>query len=365
MKVFLGTILLLGCLQGAIACVLLFRSKRHRQANRLLGVLILLISLATFKVYTNTLGWWDQGLIPILIANFVPFFIIMPLGPLIYFYVKSCLDPRFVMGKGDRKHFWPVVLDFVPVLTVILYLALLQFGAARPNDGRWGLFVDGYNDYVDIPRWISATIYIWAAWRVLLQAPPTEATRWIRQLLRGFMIFQCIWLVFLVPQELPGPGDWLIGHLGWFPLYVPLVVLSYWLGIKGYLQSQALPVPGAPLPVSLVQPTLRILDRLMADEKLYRNPDLNLSLLASRAGVAPKTLSTVLNQHLGKSFNEYVNEYRVREVQGRLLGGDSRELTIAGLAYESGFNSLPTFQRAFKAISGVTPREFMVKSGLE
>src|SRR6185503_12608181 len=99
MKLFLGTILLCGCLQGVIACVLLFRSKRHRQANRLLGVLILLISLATFKVYTNANGWWDQGLAAILIANFVPFFLIMPVGPLIYFYTRSCLDPRFTLGK--------------------------------------------------------------------------------------------------------------------------------------------------------------------------------------------------------------------------------------------------------------------------
>ncbi|HTJ13244.1 MAG TPA: helix-turn-helix transcriptional regulator [Dinghuibacter sp.] len=365
MKVFLGTILLLGCMQGVIAAVLLFRSKRHRQANKLLGVLILLISLATFKVYSNAQGWWDQGLIPILIANFVPFFIIMPVGPLVYFYVKSCLDPRFELPRKDRRHFWPVLLDLVPVLTVFLYLALVAFGMERPNDARWGVFIDDYNDYVDIPRWLSVTIYVWAAWRLLRKAPAAEAARWIRQFLRGFMVFQCIWLVFLVPQELPGSGDWLLDHLGWYPLYIPLVVLSYWLGIKGYLLSQALPVPGTPLPVSLVQPTVQVLERLMAEEKLYRNPDLNLSLLASSAGVAPKTLSTVLNQHLGKSFNEYVNEYRVREVQGRLRGGASRDLTIAGLAYESGFNSLPTFQRAFKAISGVTPREFMVKSGIE
>jgi AraC-like DNA-binding protein len=38
---------------------------------------------------------------------------------------------------------------------------------------------------------------------------------------------------------------------------------------------------------------------------------------------------------------------------------ESRELTIAGLAYECGFNSLPTFQRAFKATAGMSPKEFL------
>ena len=363
MNLFLGTLLLLGCLQGVVACVLLFLSKRHRQANRMLGVLILLISLATFKVYTNGAGWWDQGLAPVLIANFVPFFVIMPVGPLIYFYTKSCLDPRFRLGKRDRVHFYPVLLDLVPVLTACLYVGLMVLGKARPGDGRWGVFIDTYNVYVDIPRWVSVTAYVLASWRMLGNASGVGVKRWLRQFLLGFMIFQGIWLLHLIPYELS--ADWGLGHVGWYPLYIPLVVLSYWLGIKGYLSLQALPVPGAVLPRSAVQPIILTLERLMLEEKLFQQPDLNLSKLAKLAGMAPKTLSAVLNQHLGKSFNEYVNEYRVREVQGRLLGGDSRELTIAGLAYEAGFNSLQTFQRAFKAISGVTPSEFMLKSGIE
>lgn len=331
----------------------------------MLGVLILLISLATFKIYTNGMGWWDQGLVPILIANFVPFFVIMPVGPLIYFYTKSCLDPRFVLGKRGRIHFYPVILDLVPVLTACLYVGLMVLGKAQPGDGRWGTFIDTYNVYVDIPRWTSVTVYLWASWRLLRDVRSMEVTRWLRQFLFGFMIFQGIWLPHLIPYEWPATGDWLIDRLGWYPLYIPLVVLSYWLGIKGYLSLQALPVQGAVLPRSAVQPIILTLERLMLAEKLFQQPDLNLSKLAKLAGVAPKTLSAVLNQHLGKSFNEYVNEYRVREVQGRLLGGDSRELTIAGLAYEAGFNSLQTFQRAFKAISGVTPSEFMLKSGIE
>ncbi|HVU57282.1 MAG TPA: helix-turn-helix transcriptional regulator [Puia sp.] len=375
MKTFFGTILLLGCLQGVVACVLLFRSKRHRQANRMLGVLILLISLATLKVYANANGWWD-GHSPalVLISNFVPFFLIMPVGPLLYYYTKSCLDPRFTFGKRDRIHFFPVILDLVPVLTAFLYVGFLAVRWARPEDGpRWGAFIDAYNDYVDIPRWISVSAYLWASWRLLRHmrsdgvrsdgSRGMEAKGWLRQFLLGFTMFAGVWLLYLIPYELA--TDWMLDHLGWYPLYIPLVVLSYWLGIKGYLSLQTLPAPGAVLPVSVAQPVVLALERLMQVERIFLDANLNLSQLAKRAGVAPKTLSAVLNQHLGKSFNEYINEYRVREVQERLLGGGSRELTIAGLAYEAGFNSLQTFQRVFKAVSGVTPSEFMLKSGIE
>lgn len=362
---FLGTLLLLGCLQGVVAFVLLYWSGRHRRTARLLGILILLISLATFKVYTNSQGWWDHGLVPILIATFVPFFLIMPVGPLVYFYVKLSLQSGSVLDKRGRRHFFPVVLDLVPALTALLYVVLLCFHKVTPGDGRWGDFIDTYNVYVDIPRWISVTVYVFASWRLLRNAGSTEVTRWLRQLLWGFTIFLAIWLLYLVPYVLPASGDWLVGHLGWYPLYIPLVILSYWLGIRGYLSSKTLPVPSAQIDRTVTQATLQTLEQLMSGEKLYRDPELSLARLAIRVGVAPKILSSVMNQHLGKRFNEYVNEYRVREVQDRLLNGECRAQTIAALAYESGFNSLQTFQRAFKAISGITPSEFVLKSGFE
>lgn len=366
MTIVLRTILLLGCLQGVVICVLLFGSRRHRQANRLLGLLILLISLASLKVYGSAQGWWDSGLVPVLIANFVPFFLIMPIGPLVYFYARSCLDPRFVMTKGDRIHFFPVIIDLVPVLTAFLYVGLGALGLIRHGPQAWGAFIDGYNVYADIPRWVSVTIYVGAAWRALRGRRASEdPTRWLGQFVVAFLIFQGIWLVYLVPYVFPVSGDWLLDRLGWYPLYIPLTVLSYWLGIRGYLQSQIVPVPGAALPEAVVRKTAGVLLRVMEEDRLYRNPDLSLSFLAEQTGIPPKTLSAVLNQHLHKSFSEFVNEYRVREVQERLLKGGARERTIAGLAYECGFNSLPTFQRAFKSVSGVSPKEYLIKSGIE
>jgi AraC-like DNA-binding protein len=368
MNLLLRTVLLLGCLQGAISCILLFRSKRHRQANRLLGVLILLTSLATLKVYGDAEGWWDGGLVPILIANFLPFFLIMPIGPLVYFYTRSYLDSRFVFGKRDRVHFHTVWLDLVPVLVAWLYVILGAFGLTPHGPQAWGQFIDEYNVYVDIPRWISVTVYLvfsWRAFKVADTGVSAESLRWLKQFLGGFLVFQAVWLLYLIPYIPTASGDWMLDHLGWYPLYIPLTILSYWLGIKGYLLSQVLPVSGTLLPDTTVTRTIRTLLRSMEEDKVYRNPDLNLSMLATHTGTAPKTLSAVLNQHLHKSFNEFINEYRVREVQGRLLDGGARERTIAGLAYECGFNSLPTFQRAFKSVSGVSPKEFLLKSGIE
>jgi len=101
------------------------------------------------------------------------------------------------------------------------------------------------------------------------------------------------------------------------------------------------------------------LKKSMEGDRLWLNPDLDLTMLALHSQIPSKTLSAVLNQHMNKTFNEFINEYRVQEVSKRLLLPESRSLTIAGLAYECGFNSLPTFQRAFKSVIGHSPKEFL------
>jgi len=67
----------------------------------------------------------------------------------------------------------------------------------------------------------------------------------------------------------------------------------------------------------------------------------------------------VLNQHLHlKVFNEFVNEYRVEVFKEKLQDRQWINLTIAAIAYECGFNSQATFQRAFKQSTGFSPSEF-------
>ena len=96
----------------------------------------------------------------------------------------------------------------------------------------------------------------------------------------------------------------------------------------------------------------------MEEDKLYLNPNLSLHVLAQHTGLAQKNISAVLNQHLNKSFNEYVNKYRVGEFKKKILQPGLDHLTITGIAFECGFNSQATFQRTFKEFTGMSPTEF-------
>jgi len=362
---FLNTIILLGAVQGFILSGLLFFSGTNRRQNRLLSALIFLIALASGKLYGAQQGWFN--IYPLnIVEAFVPMIIIMPIGPLILFYVRSSLDPDLRLTKKDRIHFYPILLDLVPQLTAVIFVAGVYLHVFTNDSLPWGRFIDNYNVYSDIPRWASVSFYLWMASRYLAGRtilPPADHLKWLRQFIRAFLIFQGIWLIYLVPYVIPRYTDVLLNSVDWYPVYLPLTVLVYWLGIKGYIMSmREYPAkkrgPSA-LPAAESERAIAVLTHAMITDRLYLNPTLTVGLLAEHTGLTQKTISAVLNQYMHKSFNEFVNEYRVGAMKEKLMRPETKNLTIAGLAYECGFNSLPTFQRAFKAVMGQTPKEFL------
>ncbi|HEV3221513.1 MAG TPA: helix-turn-helix domain-containing protein [Puia sp.] len=362
---FLETLILLGSLQGFIISVVLFLSKNSRQSNRILAVLIFLMSLASFNLYMTGSTWYSHSPIIIFLSNFIPMIIIMPMGPLIYFYIRSFSDPAFLFKRKYRIHFYPVLIDLVPYLTAVFYVTGLIFKFLPKNDAPWGHFIDQYDVYSDIPRWLSISIYLWIANKYLISN--SNATPWLKQFVRMFTVFQVIWLCYLIPYVIPRFSNRLVDFFDWYPVYIPMSVLIYWLGIKGYLVSQAQNEnhksrKSSPLDRQLSEGLVDRLKKVMEEEKLWMDPALNLSILSTHTGIPAKTISAVLNQHLNKSFNEFINSYRIAAIKARLLSSTNKNLTIAGLAYECGFNSQPTFQRAFKNIQGESPSEFLLKN---
>ncbi|AXY73372.1 AraC family transcriptional regulator [Paraflavitalea soli] len=365
----LKTIITLGAVQGIIAGVLLFWGKRNRKANRILAVMLWLFSLACLDLRMNQESILYSSTLGGMIDAFIPFMIIMPLGPLLYFYIRASLEPDFRLQKQHRKHFYTALLDILPQLAAIIYITGIIMGIVKKSIPL-GYYIDVYNNYVDIPRWLSLTIYLWLSARYLGASSAggkvENATllRWLRQFVRVFLAFQLIWFIYLIPYVIPRYSNKLLDLVEWYPVFIPLAILIYWLGIKALMVTYALPLagkksaPGTALAADTVEHTIATLKKAMERETLYLDPALNLTLLSQHTGIAPKTISAVLNQHFHTSLNEFVNEYRIRAFQKRLLEADLQKLTITGIAFDCGFNSQATFQRAFKQITGMSPSEY-------
>lgn len=382
-------IILLGTIQGYIVSTLLFFSKKNNKvSNRLLAVLIFLMTLACTNLYL-TEAWYAKSELVRILEQVLPLVMAMPLGPLIYFYVQSLIKPGFQLSNKQKWHFSTVLIDWASTMVVWVFLAGLLMGLVQNSDGpKWGRFVDSYNTYSDIPRWLSITLYLLLTKhflkKVATQNTPTPSTiyvqarhKWIHQFLNAFLVFQGIWFVFLIPYIIPSTRGPLLDTMSYYPIYIPLAFLIYWLGLKGYMHTQLIAAeplvtesmsqPGPQkLPVfsfsfsdKEVATYVSTLKKAMEADKLYLEPSLNLSAVSEHTGIAQKTISFILNNHLNKSFNEFINEYRITEVKKRLLEKGNQHLTISGIALECGFNSQATFQRAFKNSTGVSPKEYL------
>lgn len=74
-------------------------------------------------------------------------------------------------------------------------------------------------------------------------------------------------------------------------------------------------------------------------------------------GIKSYLVSKCLNEIIDKKFNDYINEYRVKEVQQLLKNAENKKYTLLSLAMEAGFNSKSSFNRAVKKQLGITPNK--------
>lgn len=96
-------------------------------------------------------------------------------------------------------------------------------------------------------------------------------------------------------------------------------------------------------------------------EEIYLDADLSLRSLAEKIAMHPNQLSWLLNESIGKNFNEFINHYRVQAFKRLAQDPTKSNLTILGLAYESGFNSKTVFNTYFKKETGLTPSQYLKK----
>ena len=99
------------------------------------------------------------------------------------------------------------------------------------------------------------------------------------------------------------------------------------------------------------------LQKLLQDEYLYRDPLITIDKVALRLKINRSYLSRAINNCMGKNFNAFINEYRIKE-SILLMSDASRKFSFEGLASEVGFNDRRTFYTAFCKITGISPSAF-------
>jgi putative ABC transport system permease protein len=355
--VFTGTVFI-----GITFTVLLWFTKSiHRTANRFLALALLTVVLWLVWVLgtdiriENHFRYWNR----------LPLQCSMALGPLLYFYVLKMTRPEY-------KFRWMKLLHFIPVLLQQSVQSLVTYESVKKGVAIYNMAVpQQLNFMLQVMTCISVFGYLYGCHRLIERFYNNQKFnegdryryefRWLHRWLTGFGV---LWLLgatyaavayFYYHQQL--------GLHACYWWYILMATMAIWMAAVAHGR----PEPGVAIEVSAGSGPFTVtelkqkgawLKKTMKAGQYYLDAELSLSSLAEKLGMPPHELSRIINMAFGKNFNDFVNEYRIREVARKMQDPAYDRLTLIGIAYDAGFNSKATFNRTFREMTGKSPKEY-------
>lgn len=173
-----------------------------------------------------------------------------------------------------------------------------------------------------------------------------------------------LWRLLALALMAAAAGDVLILLDHWLQGGRHMLLIASSLNPVCLLVLGALPLarPLEPLPedappqeeMAAAEDLLARLETLMAERRLYIDPDLTLSRMARILGVPAKTLSAAVNRASGGNVSRYVNRWRITHAAALL----DQHTPVTSAMLESGFATKSNFNREFLRIMGCTPSQW-------
>jgi putative ABC transport system permease protein len=343
------------------ALLLWFTKTINRSANRFLAlalatmILWMLRTLAIDISLNIYLPHWDWLSMQFLLA----------LGPLLYFYVLKTTSPQFRFRWKDMLHFYPLFLEQGVLVLEIRESA--RTGAATYATQIFHIL----NPVLELLIFISIIIYLYRSYKLILRFYTRQPIvmmdrsrlefRWLRRLLAATAFLWFLWIAFAAVDYFGYRNQ--SGIHVYYPFYIFFAVMMIWFAAAAFLRPQAAVTAQTaasakpPISAELREKGTR-LKKAMETHLYYQDPEINLSSLAEKLKLHPHELSRIINIALKKNFNDFINEYRIRDVVSKMQDSAYNGLTMVGIAFEAGFNSKSTFNRVFREMTGKSPAEF-------
>ncbi len=371
---WLRLVMLLGAIQGLLLTTVLATKRQNQTANHLLAGAIL-----AFTIYLIGSVYYATGLVGVFPQFFgVSYPMLFLFGPLVYLYALTASDRSRQLKRADALHFVPfvlIVLFELPIylMTVADKLALFE---ALSNGAR-PLFVRITN-----PLMIASGVSYTAATLLLLRRHARrikDSYSHIERVNLRWLLWlggsaAAIWLFAFVIQLIESVTGLHIDRSDDI-ISLAIAVLVYAIGYLGLRQPEVFQFAASdevPAESKVDEPRYErsglsdweatsLKQKLLAameTRQPWRDSELTLADLAAMLSTSPHKISEVLNSHVGQTFYDFVNGYRVRAVQQRLSDDTAKPGKLLAVAMDAGFASKSTFNEVFKKHTGKTPSAY-------
>lgn len=378
-------VLLFAFVQGVIYTVLFIKRgiQEERQSDFWMAAAIAALCISNLSSMLGFMGIYILGQQ----LWFAPYSTGLVIGPIFYYYLKTQINTDFQFSKQDFKHFIPYCLYFIYHAVVFLMGKNVEDWWVRTAHNP--LYLSDLTTYAEI---ISLCVYMMLAvqlYRKYLRWLPkersdTEGVRfeWYRHFLWAVVVGVIAALITFIA------GFWM--QLSYWDDWVQRAILAaiiYYISIAGYIQNQPRHLvflekkdtqPLDSLSEIIEEKEKEVvksenkmdnidlekwqfkIEKVMTNEKLYLNPELTLSELSDKLESHNSLISNVINTRFQKNFNDFVNEFRVNVFKEKIKDPKLQHLTLLAIAFDCGFNSKSTFNRAVKKVTGEMPSAFLM-----
>lgn len=314
-----------------------FFKKPRNTSNFFFGFLLLMLAI---RVGKSVFYYFNDDLALIFIK--VGLVACILIGPALYFYIKSCVQP------DSKIRFWK--LHFVVLLALSISVGYLYPETHDP-------WIIGGISWMTIIYMIWLGYIIAAGWviRGTISKIFSRDTKlsdfdfWVLSVFVGNFI---IWVAYKTCSY----TSYIVGALSFSFIFYLLFLLIHFRRTKGAIFSNSLKYSNKKIVAAEAENLSKQLKDLLEKEKIFTDADLKLSDVASKMNILPHTLSQLINDNLGKSFTSLINEHRVQEAKHLIQSNTHIKLEAVG--YDCGFNSKSTFYAVFKKITKTTPAKY-------
>jgi AraC-like DNA-binding protein len=164
----------------------------------------------------------------------------------------------------------------------------------------------------------------------------------------------------------------------YYPMRLSCSFLLYWIGYQGFfnhrimmqriqLRKDIVAENQSNLTIlkekKIVETNIKtddfiILKNHIENNNRYLDAEFTMAMLASECKMSTTKVSTIINNHSGFNFSDYINQLRVEKSKTILIEPKYQDYNIEAIGFECGFNSKSTFYLAFKKFTTLTPTEF-------
>jgi AraC-like DNA-binding protein len=337
--------------------IALTRPISNRTANRTLAALLVALAGIVTPWAIGFAGFYDRWQW----LTFAPFAITLAVGPLLWLYGHALIEGAW--PRQGWRHLMPALAQLLFLTAGFLLPMPLKSDWASVALPPYGV-VTNAGTVIGLVLYGAAGLRLLARYRARLAEQRSDdarfASRWLSRSIGATLVLLPVWAGYALYDAIQP-----LGYLRLMGLHLAIAGFALYLAIEGWRHA-ALPfprledAPAAPEPEPVPLRDWRTLGEHWAEQTRAAgwasDPELTLARLARHLGTNSSYLSRALNEGLGLGFSAFVNRLRSATVADALKAGDRRDLLE--LAFDAGFASKASFNRAFRAEYGMSPSAY-------